>query len=331
MTIKRVIVAPLNYSHRQEGQIEAFEEVFGKENVREFDYMARRQDANAALVALASEFKPDWIWLQVQGTEILTPGGLTRVRQVVPQCLITHWMGDARVEVSPALAAMCHATDATLISSVGQTAMYRGAGARRVEYVQIGLDYRADVLGEPEWTPPFEIPPVVFCGAYYGHVPAFEEGTRQRLSAIRALVNANCSVGVVGSGWPSDVPVVGACHVKQQHHVYRRARVALSINHFNNIERYYSDRQLIAMASGTPVVARYVPGLECEFGDGEHCLWWKDEKQLVEQVCALLEDSERANKIGAQGRQKVIAEHTWTARLRGLRSTVETWESGTHE
>jgi hypothetical protein len=329
--ITRVLVAPLNYSHRQRGQIEAFRDVFGRENVREFDFMAiHRQgdNPNTRIIATALEFKPDWIWLQVQGSEVLHGTTIERLRRSLPRCLITHWMGDLRLEVNPGLADTCRTTHVTMLSNAdeSQHAMYRAAGARRVEYVQIGLDPE-DILTTPgnEWDPPFAVPDVVFCGGHYGHVQAFAEGTQRRLHAIRALLMKSIDVGVVGSGWPSDIPVVGTCHVKQQVHVYKRAKVALSINHFNGLERYYSDRHLIALASGTPVVAHYVPGLDKEFVNGGDCHFWFEIPDLIQFVQKCLADRDGAIAMGRRGQQTVLAHHTWKQRIEDLRVKANVW------
>lgn len=334
MTIAKVMVAPLNYSHLQDGQYWAFGQVFGDE-VQHFDYMGMSRaglsnhEITKRFVDTARLFQPDWIWLQVQGSDVIQPWGINEIKQQQPKCLVTHWMGDARTSVPHDLATMCQVTDATLISSVGQIPLYRNY-AKRVEYVQIGLDWHEDVLGEPPWTPPFRVPDVVFCGGFYGRT--FERGSQERLAAIRALVEAGIDVGVVGTGWPSDIPVVGECHVKQQHHVYKRAKVALSINHFNDIELYYSDRQLIAMASGTPVVCRYVPGLEREFksyfdDDGGDCIWWRKTEELVAWCRELIAKPDIARMIGIYGREEVIANHTWEARIRQLLPKVEAWRT----
>lgn len=325
MTIARVICAPLNYSHRQEGQYAAFREVFG-DGLVEFDFMALdRAGVNAGkeLVKLAADVKPDWIWLQVQGTEMVTGEHVRKIRDLVPHCVVTHWMGDARTSVPKGLAAMCRATHATLISSTGQRPLYKTAGAKRVEYVQIGLDWDQDVLGLPAWEPPFTVPDVVFCGGYYGG--SFPKGSEQRLAAIRSLMKADIPVGVVGTGWPSDIPVVGQCHVKQQIHVYKRAKVALSINHFNDIARYYSDRHLIAMASGTPVVARYVPEMEKEFnvGPSAECLMWNDHEHLIEFTKMLLDNPGWASAMGSRARALVMRDHSWARRIRELLPTID--------
>jgi hypothetical protein len=325
--IRRVLVAPLNASHRQRGQVEAFEQIFGPENVAEFDWLkvaAAGEDAGAKLVARAGLFAPDWVWIQAQGAEALAPWRVRQLRERLPDCVVTHWMGDCRRQVSDQLAAMCTATHGTLVSNTGQLGMFRRAGAAHVAYLQIGLDPE-DMPITGGWVPPFRVPDVVFIGNYYGHVDQFGPGTELRLQAVRALTDAGIDVGVVGGGWPSTVPVVGGCHVKQQCGVYARAKVALSINHFNDIPRYYSDRHLIALASGTAVAAKRVPELEEEFRDGIDCMMWDTTRELVEVVRRLLGDEELRRRVGATGQALAWGHHTWVDRIRGILPTIEAW------
>jgi glycosyltransferase involved in cell wall biosynthesis len=341
--IKRVFLVPLNYSHRQEGQIQAFEQIFGWENVFSlFDYMAmhRRGMTNYEItkdfVASVLWFKPDWIWMQVQTSGIIEAWGIEEIKKELPKTLITHWMGDLRTEIPDHLQQICTATDATLVSNSGQQKMWKAAGAKHVEYVQIGLDWDADVLGysrtvvadsngylqREQWIPPFDVPEVVFIGGYYENFP----GHKERIAAIRRLQEEKIDVGVVSEGsWPDDIRRVGQCHVKQQHQVWKRAKVALSINNFNDVPMYYSDRQLIAMASGTPVVCRYVPGLEDEFRDDHDCLMFSTLDELVTSVRALLASEKYRQNIGTAGRLKVMRDHSWNRRILDLLWKAELW------
>jgi spore maturation protein CgeB len=81
------------------------------------------------------------------------------------------------------------------------------------------------------------------------------------------------------------------------------------------------------MASGTPVVCRYVPGLENEFIDGTHCMFWRNHEELLDRVRWLLEFPESALSLGAAGRLHVNAHHTWNARIRQLAPMIESMGS----
>jgi hypothetical protein len=322
----RVFLSTINFDHVQRGQIDAFAKVFGSTNTQHFDYLQEQRDGrsvpdiNDRFVKAAVDFWPDFCWLHLQETNIIQAEAIARIKKALPSCVITSWMGDCRTSVSPYLASICRVVDLMLISSVGQIPMFTMAGAKEVRYLQIGLDWEEDVMGNPPWTPPFRVPEVVFCGAYYG---SLYPGTVDRVAAIRALQNAGIDIGIVGNGWPSGFPVVGTCAVKQQHHIWKRCKVAINTNHFNDIDHYYSDRQIISMASGAPLVCKYIPGLESEFENGKHCLWYQDEAELVRQVRSLLRDPALARRIGAAGRDEVIRNHTWEARIMDLLPDIQ--------
>jgi hypothetical protein len=325
--IRRVFMATINYDHPQTGMEQAFRQIFGRANVETFDYLElqrkghRPAEIAAMFVGATLAFKPDWVWLQLQDTNIIKGVDIMDVRNALPNCVVTHWTGDCRPKVSDYLSSICKATHMSLISSVGQGPLFSDAGAEVVRYVQIGLDWDEDVLGLPEWTPPFRVPDVVFIGNYYAQ--AFPEGTKERQEAIDALLKDGIDVGIVGTGWPAGYPMIGTCTVKQQHHVWKRAKVAISCNHFNNVDRYYSDRQLIAMASGTPVVCRQVPGLQEEFIDFEDCIFYDRPDNLLWSVKSLLQDPEMRQRIGRNGRQLVMRKHSWFSRVLDLLPKME--------
>ena len=323
--IKKVLSATINYDHPQSGMSHALRGIFGEKNVIDFDYMSlgfkhNRDAINEMFVKACEEHKPDWIWLQVQDTEVISATTIKKVRVLLPYCVVSHWTGDVRPEVSSYLSSICQATHLTLVSGVGLIPRFKQAGAERVEYLQIGLDWFEDVMGEPDWTPPFQVPQVVLIANHYGNK---FPGTREREDAVKALMDEFIDVGIVGRGWVESWPVVGTCEVKQQHHIWKRALVALNVNNFNDIERYYSDRQLIAMASGTPVVCHYVPGLEKEFKLGTHCFSYNSTSVLLDQVKYLLEHETERKSMGSNGRAEVIKNHTWFSRFLSVIPKVE--------
>lgn len=326
----KILLATINYTHPQRGMEHAFKTIFGADNVLDFDYRhyspGNLPATNQRFVELCKTHQPDWVWMQLQDTGVITASAIVEARRVCPRAIFTHWTGDARPTISPYLASICKVTDVTYASTQGHLGRYQEAGARRARYLQIGLDWHEDVLGARKPDIKFRVPEVVFCGGYYGS--AFPEGTRAREAAIRALQAAKLDVGIVGPGWPRNFPVVGTCHVKEQVHIYQRAKVALNVNHFNTIARYYSDRQLIAMVSGTPLVCHYIPGLELEFRHGEHCYWYSTEAELVEYVKALLAEPELARRIGQAGRAEVVARHTWQSRILSIMPEIEALTAG---
>lgn len=314
----KVLMATINYDHPQIGMEKAFREEFGDSNVIVYDYFQRQRSKldnksiNNEFFELAVKTKPNWIWTQLQDTGIIEADTLARIKKASPNCIITHWTGDARPAVGQYLASICKSTDYTFTSAEGLIKQFKDAGAKKAHYLQIGVDYDEDVLGIPAWEPKFQVTDVVLCANYYGN--AFP-GTRERLDAIMALKSNNVNVGIVGSGWPASLPVIGSCGVKQQHHVYKKCKVALNINNFNQLDRYYSDRQLISMASGKPVICHYIPKLELEFENRKHCVWYSNIDELIKITKELLNNQYLRDNIGRDGKEEIIKSHKWNNRI----------------
>lgn len=328
MSVKKILMATINADHPQLGMIHAFVGLFGKENVSHFDYLefARRtnwgiEHVNEEFVRAALEWNPDFVWLQLQNSNVITSDSIDLLREKLPRCVFVHWSGDVRDKVGSYFGSICKATHLTLAANVGHLKRYEEAGARETMYVAHGIDWTEDVQGEPAWEPPFKVPEIVYCGNHYGDRVM---GTQAREAAVRALVEAKLSVGVVGSGWENTgLPVLGSCHVKQQIHVYRRAKVVLSVNHFPDLEGYHGDRTITAMASGTPVITRHFPLIEKEFAEGEHLLVFRSEQELVEKAMMLLENEPLRRSIGTAGRREVVLRHTWFSRILQVLPRVE--------
>jgi hypothetical protein len=327
--IRRVMIVPLS---PQCGYPLAFRGIWGAENVGEFDYLdLNRQsfplhEINRLFIEKAKAFAPDWIFTQLQETNIIKPATITEIRSFLPKTVISTWTGDIRAQVPPYLASVCPAVHVVFISSLGHIPIYKAAGAAVCEYLQIGLDWNEDVLFKPDWSPPFRVPDVVFIGNNYG--AAFPEGTAERENAAWALRSAGVDVGIVGGGWPTRFSPVGSCHIKHSPQVYRRAKVALSVNHFNHVEGYWSDRHLMAMASGTPLVSKYIPGLEKEFENGKDLFWFNTHQEMVDQVKMLLAHEDLRRKVGRAGREKMLQGHTWYHRILGALPTIERVREG---
>ncbi len=325
--IRRVFMATINADHPQLGMIHAFDALFGRESVRNYDFLQRVRERctpdfiNGQFLDDVIRFKPDWLWLQLQNTGIISAEILTKLEKELPKCVITHWCGDVRSEVGDYFASICRASHLTLVANQGFIPKYTEAGARKIRYVAHGLDWNEDVLAIPDWTPSFKVPDVVYCGNHYGQSLV---GSDIREASVRTLHEAGIAIGVVGSGWDGKgLPVLGQCKVKQQVHVYRRAKVVLSVNHFPDLKGYHGDRTITAMASGTPVVQRWFPDIDLEFDDERDLMVFMDEKELVEKTKLLLDNESMRTELGKRGRASAIKSHTWFSRILDVLPVVE--------
>lgn len=70
------------------------------------------------------------------------------------------------------------------------------------------------------------------------------------------------------------------------------------------------------MASGTLYITRYFLGLENFFANKRHLLWFKTIPEGVQLVRYYLNHPEERDVIREAGRQEVVANHTWDARIK---------------
>lgn len=319
----RLLYLPLNVGGaEQHGTVAGFREVLGGGNVHVFDYLdqARKIGEHTirdAMLHKVEAVNPDWIHMQIQSERCVTPELIRHIKRLWPKIIITHWMGDWRASVPPVLRELCQLCDVSFLSNEGQLPMYRAFG--RTEYWQIAsyapefcdLD---DIHGMP-----FKVPDVVFCGNHYGDT---FPGGGQRLAVVEAFIRSGLPFGIVGGGWPDGVKTLGSTGLKEQKHIYMAARVSVGVNNINDCERYYSERQLSAMSVPRPHVCWGVPGLDKDFVDGEHCLFYQTPEEAVQKVRELLADPERAARIGEAGRVEVMRAHLWPERIREIMPLV---------
>ena len=282
----------LPHDRLSRGQRDGLNHAFGPWNVDSYDYLEKLRAGEVAIerdfIEWVGHYQPELVWMNLQDAGVITAEVVEAARARAPKTRFVQWIGDYHPVISPRIASTAKACNTTLVSSAGQIRDFFRAGARDVLYCQVAVDWTNDVHGWPSWTPPFRVPDVVFVGNCYLDGP-WSKGTEERLGAVRVLQDLGVDFGVIGSGWPKGVPVIGMCTVDQQASVYRLAKVVINVNHANDVERYYSDRMLIGMASGTPVVARHVPGLDAEFDRGTDLFWYETDDELRAAVRFLLD------------------------------------------
>lgn len=327
----RVLYLPLNSLEiRQTGMEKAFLE--NGFRLRVFDFRnaarARRKFMEQTFIQQVREFRPDWIHMQLQFTNLLPPSAVAQARALMPRAIITNWTGDCRSEANHYFTRMSEHVDLSLISSEGQLPLYRSAGCQNVEYWQIGVDphtfhplsaddrtdlkrrYRHDVA---------------FCASNTPHY-AFPASTFRRALAQAMHDRYGIRFGLYGSGWGRIGR--GEVHYYKQNEVYNASKIALSVNHFNDVRMYFSDRQLITMASGAMVICHYIPGLEEYFENGKDLVWFTNRNECFQLMDHYLANPEEAAAIGARGARKVLEQHSYAARVRELAIRIGLMKSG---
>ena len=307
----RILYLPLLAKGGANEQYDLLEAFRNRHDVEVVDYL-NVADPNGKLIAAYDAFQPDVVHGQFQETNKIASGVLRNLKARKPSVIFTQWTGDVRTYIVPHVVDIGRQVDFTLFSNHGDLLRYREATGRPTAYWQNAVGGRFF----PEPAP--RDGSVVFCGNQYGHFPASHERC-VLVDALRAKFGGQFKH--FGSGWgPPVTPLVW----ERQPDVYRTASVTVGHNHIPDIDGFFSDRQLIAMASGAPHVCRNGPGLKKIFEDGVHCLFWDTVEQAVEHVAWCLNHPGEASTIGEAGRKEVLRAHTWDVRVREYEELLQT-------
>ena len=287
---------PLNVpGSEQIGQRNGLKKVF--DEVVELDYL-NIDDPNDKLVELAKEGF-DIGFFQLQETGTITPETLEKIKPYFK--LLVQWQGDIREVVPEYQQKIGKYFDITYLGfdHIRQYEPY----CNEVKTMMIAIDGKEVIPEEQE-----KKYDLVFAGNHYNQFP----DTKFRTELINVL-RQKFNTKVYGFGWNFETET---CPVKEQGKRYREGRVCLSINHFNDV-KYYSERLLWCLASGTPTVVKRTP--ELEFEENKHYLGFDDVNECVRQINLLLQYPEKGEQIAKEARKEILKNHTWTSRAKQLK------------
>jgi len=306
----KVLYVPLD---NQVGMINAWNNIGVQ--LRVFDFWTawnsnghRNHEVNQQFLHHVRDFKPDFIHMQLQITDIITPETIMEAKKIVPDVIISNWSGDIRANVIHQLNVMSRAINYTFISSTGQLDLYKKVGVQNIKYWQIGYDPKVHY---PKNYATFSYD-VSFIGNNYGNT--FPDGNLRMSAVQRCQQVFGNRFGIFGGGWGNSHP----CDPKDACEIYNKSICTLSISNFNNVSHYFSDRLLYCLASGRPTISWYFPGIESYFTDGEEIFYAKNVQDIVDKVNFCKQNPDKANEVGMRGAQKVLAEHTYTSRAQEL-------------
>lgn len=323
----KVLYLPLNYgSVVQQGVYDAFAEAGCK--LRVFDYFAEMgnqkqpKKVRARLLAVAREFKPQLMHMQIQHTNIIDGNTVAEVKRIVPNLIVTNWTGDVRNYVPETFKRVARHSDYNLISSVGQIDMFSSAIGKEVRYWQIG------------YNPKLYYPPKQYKNKYEFDAMFIANHNTKDKHVDAPLRAKMCEIfrkefggkfALHGDGWKKanrKLKPGASLDQKNLAQYYHRSLTAISVNHYNDIDHYFSDRLLMCLASGRPTISYKFPGWESYFTDGCDLLIADSIPDMVEKIKYLKNNPDYANYIGQQGAAKALAEHTYFSRINELLEMV---------
>lgn len=302
--MRKLLYLPLLYpggASEQQYLERAFEKHF---EVLTFDFYNFQGDTSAEFLKIVQQFKPDIMHGQFQGTREIEPGALGVIKSVYPKVIITQWTGDVRENVIPQYVEYGKYCDINFVVSLTGVEEYQKAGLKDVRYWQNAIAI-PEQLGVPSRSPKG----IVFAGGKYTVFNQSEE----RIALVEAFEQQFPNeFTVYGFGWQSPPKCIPW---QDQTSVYEKSYLVLGHNNVGGLKWWFSDRQLIAMASGRPHLCQYSEGLEEIFTDGEDCLMYRSISDALGKARWLLDNPKEATRIGLQGQKTVRTHHNWGKRV----------------
>ncbi len=250
-----------------------------------------RRKVIGALVALAREYEPDMVLMT--NLPRLPVEAVSQLKQTVPDAVFVGMYSDQRAECDPDVLAVARLCDWFLATGAGRVLRdYRRRGVPHCAFMPNPAD--PDVEG-PRPVPPRWRSDVLFTGKLIHKLTGQDP---QREDLIRMLV-ARKGMTVWGClGRPS---IAGRDYVN----AICGAKIALSINAFNDVPLYHSDRLTHYLGHGAFVLAKYVPGSELLFEDQKHLCYFRTPEQCTELIDRFGADEAGRKAIAAAGMARV--------------------------
>jgi spore maturation protein CgeB len=314
----KVLYLPLNdQGSVQQATYDAWNNVGVKLEIYDFNKVwstSRNKAAvNDGFLKAVRAFQPKLIHMQLQFSGLLSVEVLNEARRLSPGVVITNWTGDCRAYADSGFCKISHGCDYSLISSTGQLDMYKNGGCKNVHYWQIGYDPK---LYFPKNYTSFKYD-ISFTANHYGNFPA----SSLRGQAAHTLYNKYKErFGLFGRGY--NIPNARFIAMPQTNEVYNSSTTVLSISHFNDVSHYFSDRLLMCLASGRPVISWNFPNYDSYFVDGQDLFIANSIDDIVSIVQYCKNNPDKAKEVGKNGHRKVLIEHTYTSKILELINMV---------
>ncbi len=264
------------------------------------------------LAKLAQHHQTDLVL--ITAFRLLDAVTVQRLKQAVPHAQIVCWYGDMQQGTDPHVAAIGRQCDWFLATSAGSTLRnYHALGIEHCAFMPNPAD--ADV--ERRYQVPDHLRSRMLFVGKLKHSGPGQDPARWEL--IQRLV-AQQQLTVWGSlGRPT---LKGLDYLQ----AICGTDMALSVNAYNDVRMYHSDRLIHLTGCGAFVLAKRVPDSDLLFEDGKHLCYFDSYEQCVELIERYADDAQARAQIAAAG---MAHAHREFAAQKLARHIVELIEHGT--
>jgi hypothetical protein len=280
------------------------------------------KDFQDALISAIRHYKPEWIHFQTNFEKrIFDPNTLLKIANEFNESYISNWTPDIRGDVNDFYVNFGKEINKPMLCSEGQLQLYRDAGCSRIDYWQSGYDqkyfYRKSEEERKELREKYNHD-VVFCA----HNIALHNlpGKKWRSDVAEFIYNEyKDNFYLYGFGWDFlNKNFNKRLNFYEQNDVYNGSKIVLSINCVNDVKKYFSDRQLISMASGSLALSKYIPGIEEYFENHKHLVWFNTKEECLDLINYYLKHDDEREQIGINGARELLKQHTYFERVSEL-------------
>lgn len=274
--------------------------------------------ADRALLAAARAFRPDVVLGLKLGRT--ARGTLARLRR--DGATVALWYVDCfDGTVPPQIGRLLPEVDLFLTNAAGMVPRYQALTRAPVHWVHEGVYLPA--------FPPVRVPPaqretyaseVAFVGNVL-HPPVADPSLALRRLRLLRKVAVRHRLKVWGPqgdprtarrwrGVPAPL-VPWPAYNEELVKICRSAEVVLGMNTIESVERYFSNRTFLTLASGGFLLTHYVPGLESMFENERHLVWFRSDDECLDLLRHWLRRPAARARIAREGRR-------WTRRRYGM-------------
>lgn len=288
------------------------------------DYLTKTHDANRLehdIQKCFGEFKPDIVFMQLQGDGILRDQLIANMAQKSFVCSFT---GDVRSDIGWYERAGKF-IDTTLFTNCTDVQKMLSKNLK-ADYLQVGYDHN---IYKPTGDRTSGLDGIVFLGNNYIKHLNFPL-SKLRHDMVEKLWKEFSSgrkkplFNFYGNGW--DDTDVGSYYLtpEEEANCYRSCDIAINLSHFD-YSRYSSDRMLRIMGCGALCMTHHFDDIEKDYIDGKNVIVWNDLDDLVDKCKFWMQPKQlhKRKNIARAGYELVSKKATWEVRAKELMTIVK--------
>lgn len=252
-----------------------------------------KKKTDRLLAELARHYQPDLVFITT--FRLLDVDTIAQLKAEIGGAKVMCWYGDGPLDIEAGVAPIAQQCDWFLATSGGDILEeFRRLGVARCAFMPNPCDGDTEYprAVDDRWRSD-----IVFTGKLK-HKRAGQDSTRWEL--INTLVEKK-GMSVWGD--------MGKPRLEGQDYLNALcgAKMVLSINVYNDVRLYHSDRLIHCVSCGVFTLARHVPDSELLFEDGEHLRYFRTADECLELVDYYLGHDDERGRIAAAGREHAQA------------------------